>query len=428
MNSIRIGIDLGTTTISLVSVDAVTEELLVQTTVLSESTLPSKEHVLQDPQSILEKAVSSLNKMIKQFPNVSVIGLTGQMHGILYLNQQGEAISPLYTWQDLSAELQKGICYRDKAFACCGETAPSGYGLMTHYVLHCQGKVPAGASTFCTIADYLGMRLTGRTKPCLHISNAAALGFFDLVSGKFKHEVLERLGIDIALLPPCTGQSEMLGRFQNIPVSVAIGDNQAAFLGAVDDPEHAILMNIGTGSQISMLTDEQVKHPALEIRPFVDGNYLCSYSALCGGDAYAVLERFFRMIAREMTGEDTPQYELMAKLAACKVPPLTVDTAFRGTRLQPELRGAIQGLSTDNFTPEALVRGVLAGMVEELYQQFENMPKPQHVTHLVASGNGIRRNPVLQELCAARFHLPLTIPDCPEEAALGASRFAALCR
>lgn len=428
MQQTQIGIDLGTTTISLVVLDSEKQTVLWQRTEQSRSNLSSEHHALQNPAQILLVATKLLEEALTEYPNTTSIGLTGQMHGILYLNAAGEAVSPLYTWQDCSADtFGTPVSFREQARQHCGKTAPNGYGLLTHYVLQCTEQLPKHAVGFCSIADYLGMRLTGRKNPLLHTSMAASFGFFSVTSLQFELSALHALQIDASFLPPYTAENTCLGLFGEIPVSIALGDNQAAFFGAVEHPEVSVLVNVGTGSQICLLCDHPTKDPALETRPFLNHRFLCSYSALCGGYAYAILEGFFRSIAREMTGKDASQYELMGKWAASEEIPLDITTTFQGTRLQPELRGSIQNLSADNFTPHALVRGVLAGIVEELYEKLEAMPVEHPLTTLVTSGNGIRKNPVLQQFFSSRFQLPLALPECAEEAAIGAARFGALC-
>ena len=62
---------------------------------------------------------------------------------------------------------------RDKT----GISAASGYGLITHLYNLRNGLVPRDAVSLCTVADYLGMVLTGRKYPLVHVSNAASLGF-----------------------------------------------------------------------------------------------------------------------------------------------------------------------------------------------------------------------------------------------------------
>ena len=77
--------------------------------------------------------------------------------------------------------------------------------------------------------------------------------------------------------------------YKDIPVTVAIGDNQASFLGAAGSENNTLLVNMGTGGQISVLTDQYFETEGIEARPFLGGKYLLVGASLCGGKAYALL-------------------------------------------------------------------------------------------------------------------------------------------
>jgi hypothetical protein len=59
----------------------------------------------QAPQDIFRTVEEILQRLCELCPEIAAIGLTGQMHGILYLNRSGEAVSPLFTLQDQSGLL-----------------------------------------------------------------------------------------------------------------------------------------------------------------------------------------------------------------------------------------------------------------------------------------------------------------------------------
>ena len=101
-------------------------------------------------------------------------------------------------------------------------------------------------------------------------------------------------------------------------------------------------------------------------------------------------------------------------------------TTFSGTRSNPDERGSIQNIGVLNFTPAAMTLGMLKGILGELFEMYEVMcdKKGSKPTKLVGSGNGIRRNPLLQELAEEMFGMKLAIPVCKEEAAYGAALFA----
>ena len=105
---------------------------------------------------------------------------------------------------------------------------------------------------------------------------------------------------------------------------------------------------------------------------------------------------------------------------------LSVDTRFCGTRCEPDIKGAILQITEDNFTPQQLTRGFLIGMCRELFAFYEQMEKlmGNKRTHLVGSGNGVRKNKILQHYLEETFKMPIEIPTNTEEAAFGATVFA----
>ena len=100
----------------------------------------------------------------------------------------------------------------------------------------------------------------------------------------------------------------------------------------------------------------------------------------------------------------------------------TVRTSFLGTRENPRETGSVSGIRLDNFRPAALIRGVLDGMAQELYGLYHTIQTGTGLSpaRLMASGNGVRRNPALR----ARFGMPLAVVAHQEEAAYGAAAAA----
>ena len=427
--STLIGLDIGTTSISAVAAEVSSGALLRSVTVPNDGILPSPDGVsrLQDPVRIVETALGLKESLAAEFSPVAAIGVTGQMHGILYLNQAGRAVSPLYTWQDGRGNLPYGkSTYAAHLSTRSCYPLASGFGLVTHFINREQGLVPSEAVTFCTIQDYIALLLARRKTPLLHASDAASFGCFDLEAHTFDRFAMEKLGFDNAFLPAVTAETAIIGQDGSIPVAAAIGDNQASVLGSLRENAD-ILVNIGTGSQVSAVVSAPVPFPAGAVRPYVDGKFLLAGSPLCGGRAYALLHRFFARCAELFGGDGRDIYTVMNDMAAEQPEDhsLTVDTRFCGTRNDPALRGALSEISEDNFTPEQLTRGVLWGMTAELRGLYGEMPLLSPATGLVGSGNAVRKNPVLRRYLEEQFNLPLKLPVHREEAAFGAAVFAA---
>ncbi len=428
-----IGLDIGTTSVCGILIDA-TDGMVIKTrTEKNDSflTTPNDWAKEQNPKRLLSILKSIADDLLGEGKEKVVsIGLTGQMHGIVYLNTDGKPVSSLRTWQDSRGNLpyKDGKSYAAYMSEITGYDLATGYGTVTYFYDSINNLVPPDAVTFCNIHDLAAMMLTERKTPLLHTSDAAAIGLFDISTNTFDQGAITALGLNPALFPDVTNGFAIVGQYCGIPVSVALGDNQASFLGSVDDMNESLLVNVGTGAQISCLV-RTVPESVLDCRPLFDESYIIAGSSLCGGRAYAILERFLREVAETVSGtEITSAYPAMDRLMGgldniCNS--LTVTTTFSGTRTKPEERGRIEGIGIDNFTMASLCDGVLVGMVSELhnmYQQmlpFLNVPK----TFMVGSGNGIRYNKPLITRFERIFGLPLRIPSHKEEAAFGASLY-----
>ena len=424
-----IGLDIGTTTLSAVLLDGQTRLPLARRTVAHGAFLPSAPYEkIQDAEKIAALSLELIDSLRREGGPVSAVGLTGQMHGIVYVNAEGRAVSPLFTWQDGRGNLPlpDGRRFADALSEETGCPLASGYGSVTHAYLTRNNLLPEGAVKFTTIHGYLAMLLTGRKAPLLHASDAASFGLFDLASGKFDPAATEKIGA--GYFPEVTRTACVMGETVfGEKVVTAIGDNQASFLGALDGKRDAVLVNIGTGSQVSVRTGRLLVCPDCETRPLDGNEYLLVGAPLCGGRAYAILEKFLRTCAQLSGAQPRSLYEQMNELAMdTPSNPLEIRTVFAGTRARPDERGSILNLGEDNFTPAHLIHGTLTGMANELYEYSAAMAQAtgSPAKELIASGNAVRMNPALRKILSRTFRMPLTIPACEEEAATGAARLA----
>ena len=479
-----IGLDIGTTTVCGVLVDAKTGELLDAKTLTNDSVIESVHTYerTQDADKILVKCKNILEEYLSEQEDIVSIGVTGQMHGIVYVDENGVAVSPLYTWQDgrgdlccpdIQNDIQKkltvadsetvenidngnkvadnaeiaelgngAITYAAELSKITGYHMASGFGLTTNYYNTKHGLVPEEAKSFCTIPDYVAMSLAGEKRPKMHQTMAASLGLYNMEAGDFDRTSVEKAGMNSELLPEVATTSTICGAYtadmekypayvgKTIPVAVAFGDNQASFLGSVNQ-DCKVLLNVGTGGQVSVYSEELIKADGIECRPYLKGSYLMAGSSLCGGYSYNLVKRFFEEIYA-LAGVGCPKdiYSIMNRIAgeaAEKEKTLTVDTRFNGSRENPALTGSITGLTVDTFHPGDLAYGVLRGLCEELYQFYNVLPENlKDGSHFVGSGNGIRKNPLLQKIASNRFRMKLRIPKYAEEAAYGAVLFSLL--
>lgn len=427
-----IGIDIGTTTICAVCLNE--EGRLLQSKTLPNSSCEAGQsfEALQSPDNILNSCKQLIAEMAEQFRDICAIGISNQMHGILYIDKKGSAVSPLYTWQDERGNLY----YRDEETYCMrlsritGYPMATGFGLSTHYYNYANSCIPAGAVKLCTIGDYVAMKLCSMSIPRMHPSNAASLGLFNIEVNQFDADALRKADIDISFLPEITKGEEWVGRTQSgIPVCAAIGDNQASVFGSLEGSS-TIHINIGTSSQISVVTDSVTASEFAECRPYLLNKYLLVGAPLCGGYSYHILKNFFEEAAQMMGMKSVDDLYEKMNIAGFEAyshgsDGLAVDTRFRGTRAEPRLRGRITGISSDNFKPKNLIIALLRGICEELYSCFASIQgSAGNQNPICASGNGVRLNPLLIKLLEETFERSVIIPDNREEASVGAAKAA----
>lgn len=407
-----IGIDIGTTSICGVVVETESGEILKSLTKPNNSFIKSQKNFekIQDTEIIMQSVYDLLSELDAE--SAGAIGFSGQMHGIVYTDENGNAVSPLYIWQDERAALEyKGGKSYAEYLGCF-----AGYGLATDFYNEKNELIPENAVYLCTVADYAVMQLCGLKKPLVHITNAASLGCFDIEKNCFT--------LDNPRLPDVTAEFKSVGTYKGISVCVAFGDNQASFMGSVSDSENA-LINIGTGSQISWLTETPVIADGVENRPFDGERYLAAGCALCGGRAFAMVEKLFREIANLAGCEVESMYLQIDKIIENKTETsLSADCRFCGTRNDPSVRGSINNISESNFTAADIAYSVLVGMSDELYQMYKS--GGMNAKKLVCSGNGIRKNSALRRIVSEMFGCDIKIPFYAEEASYGAALAASV--
>lgn len=423
---ISIGIDVGTTTICGVAADAENGDLLKSITLDNDSFINNDivYEKAQNPERIFELITKILDDLFNEFETIVSIGISNQMHGILYVDNNGNALSPLYIWQDErgNEKFNSSKTYAEHLSEIAGYTVAAGFGLTTHYYNLLNNNVPANAVKICTVGDYIAMRLCKQNSPVMHISNAASLGVFNIKNNEFDVEKLKLAKIDTSILPKVISDFNILGEYKGAGVCVAVGDNQASFIGSVIG-DNALLINVGTGAQVSVCTNNTKSADGVEIRPLFGEKRICVGASLCGGRAYALLENFFKECLSyfgNTTADDL--YKKMDSLALSeeKTEPLKISTLFCGTRNNPALRGGVENLGIENFTPKAFVCGVLNGIADELENFYKSMNVDIIPKIIVGSGNGIRKNEPLKKLLSERFNMQLLIPKNREEASFGA--------
>jgi len=444
--------------------------------------LPAGYHE-QDPLRIRDLCLGLIQKLLNEKKvcdnEVVGIGITGQMHGVLLSNCDLEPQSNLITWRDQRTLFEmikdKGLFpLGDASWRISEKAGPnnhssiinnhcsgyineavdalgtgihqrtgcrlhSGYGGATLRWLAKNGRLSEGAVAL-TIADYVAGCLTGVC--ATEGTQAASWGIFNLQEGVWDAEALNRLGITKDVLPPVFSTARPLGNIRpalaqqlglgsSVQVCSPLGDNQASIIGAAGFADDVAVLNLGTGGQISIPQKDYKFVETFETRPMPFGGFILVGASLCGGWVYTCLQKFIQTTVKEFAGTELSDEEIYSRMnsIAAETPEgasgISVDTRFSGTRHDPNRRGSISGIGVENFTPANLIRGFVEGMVREL-ADMASAAGIKDFIRIIASGNAVRKNPVVSEAIESIFGLPCYISSHREEAALGAAYAAAI--
>ena len=456
--SLLIGIDIGTTTITSLAVNGDDGSIIHATTTANDARYADRPQGRSEwnADRIVAQTIQCLKDvgttLGSRSSDVVGIGMTGQQHGMVLVDSNLHAVSPLINWQDqrgnephpdggsyievLSKRLgadqyQRHGCY-----------LRTGFMNVTLKWLTDHDLVPAGSKA-AFIMDLVASQLCGApltSDPTV----AGTAGLLDIHKNQWDADALGTLGLSIDMLPRVGSVREEVGRLTpqmaavtglptGIPVFTPIGDNQASFLGSVVDRHSQLSINVGTGGQVSAYSETAGQHPALEIRPFPYGGFLLAHVDACGGQSFAALENFFRAVAAEVFDIEVNDaaYERMKELASRVTrgsEGLNCLPLFTGTRQDPTQRASWSGMSLENFTPAMMTRSLLEGIAAVFNDGFAALQScgVTGITEIAGAGNGIRENKVLVDCIEQQFGMSVRKRAEKEEATLGAAITAAV--
>ena len=435
---LHLGIDIGTTKVSAA---IAAEDMSFHATAASDhnAAVPREEGFFEQDFGKIEKAVREALDALPQdaLGSVVSVGISTQMHTVL-LGRTDGTVSNCVTWQDRRAESIIAELRRAS-----GRDLFPGYGAVT-LAWYVRRDELDDWDWAATPGDELARRLTGANRvSAMDPSLAASWGIYDSVRHDWDYNAADALGIPRRFLPRIAPSGTEAGRTsshfsaipKDIPVYIAIGDNQASVLGSGGNPDTDLFATVGTGSQLSAVMPEDDARlipaaPGLDFRPFPGGRMLVAVPPLSGGKAWSLLADAVSGILVAFGAEPPKGCNLLdflsdlAEKAAPDAGGLRILPDFFGTRVHPGEFGSITGITATNFTLPNVARAMANGIVENLFA-----PMPESVIRsrcrIVGSGNGLAKCAAVRRALQERCKLPLVMPQVREEAATGAALFTA---
>lgn len=266
-------------------------------------------------QSIAAAIRHIIDDLCEQFPSISAIGFSTQMHGVVLTDEQNRAISPFISWQDDRANerFSDGDSLVDvvrrqvssPVFARTGINPRAGLGALNARRWLDENPVLASdARRVHTLGSFILASVVGVY--CTHLTNAAALGVVDIRVGRWENELIERLGLDDLEFPEIQHEFNPVSTVErngrHVEIFPDIGDHQASVYGSQRDDADSISISLGTAGIAARTSPKLVPSERYEVRPYVGGRYLQTISRLPGGRHLDVCTALFSTVGRDVFG------------------------------------------------------------------------------------------------------------------------------
>ena len=403
-----LGIDTSTTSSKALLIDSNGEVIAVA---MSPHTLQTPKPLWseQDPaewwvavsasiKSVLEKAGISGDK-------VAAVGLTGQMHGLVLLDDAGNVLRPAILWNDQRTQSQCDEIHqrigKEKFIQITGNVALTGFTApKILWVQENEPEVFAKAKHVLLPKDYIRLKLTGEY--AMDKADGAGTVLFDLKSRDWSAEVLDALGIDKSWMPRTFEGPEFTGHVTaeaaaltglkvGTPVAAGGGDQAAQAVGVGAVEAGIVGLTVGTSGVIFATTPSALIEPEGRLHAFchaVPGMWHFMGVML---SAAGSLQWYRDTLAPDMSFDDLVK-EAESAPAGCEgllfLPYLSGE---RTPYPDPLARGAFVGL-TLRHSRAYMTRAVLEGVAFGLKDSFTLIQNAGlgKITQVRASGGGTK--------------------------------------
>jgi xylulokinase len=404
----------------------------------------------QEPEAWWQACCDVLRRLVAKAPGpIEAIGLTGQMHGAVFLDGDGVVIRPALLWNDQRTAAECALIEQAVGAERLRQIAgnPALTGFQAPKVLWLRDNEPeayARVRSLLLPKDFIRYRLAGVRAS--DASDAAGTLLLDLAARDWSTEILGALGIPEGWLPRVYEGPEVTGHVsaegvaatglpQGLPVIAGGGDNAAAAVGCGVVRPGTGFVSLGTSGVVFVPSATLEIDPSGALHAFchaVPGQYHLMGVMLSAAGSL----RWYRdVIATEQAatadarGIDVYD-ELLAQ--AAEIAPGAEGLYFlpylageRTPHMDPYARGGWVGLTLAHdrrHLVRALVEGVSFGLKDGLVL-MERLGVSPDLLYAVGGG---ARNPLWRAMLASILGVPLQRLEVEEGPALGAALLAAV--
>jgi len=444
-HGIFIGIDSGTQGVKTIALDAETGQVVGRSTIAHQLISGPNGRREQEPQWWWDALVQAVRMLLTResvaASRVRAISISGQQHGFVPLDSNGEVIRPAKLWCDTetAAEamaLTDELGGTDRAIELTGSSIAAGF--TASKVKWLREHEPGNYDRLAMILlphDYLNYRLTGEY--VTEAGDASGTAYFDVRRREWCNAVLRAIDSSGKLegcLPRLIESADPagtvipavareLGLPENVLVASGGGDNMLAAIGTGNVRPGVVTASLGTSGTVYAYADSPVIDPAGELAAFCSstGGWLplaCTMNVTVSTEA---VRNMFRLSLDEFNA------------AAASAPPgadgVILAPFFNGERT-PALPGAtagFQGLTATNATRENLCRAAIEGPTLGLRYALGVLKRCGITPAEIRLVGGGAKSPLWRQMVADMFDCPVACPVETEAGALGAAIQAHWC-
>jgi xylulokinase len=367
--------------------------------------------------------------------DVAALGVAGQQHGMVALDDRGDVVRPALLWNDTrsaraAADLI-GELGGPAAWADAVGTVPVA-SLTVSKLRWLRDHEPGSASRVAAVAlphDWLSWKVAGLAPELGALatdrSDASGTGYWSPRNG-YRSDLLELALGRAVRLPQVLGPAESVVAQgsaavpEGTVVSAGAGDNAGAALGLGMRPGD-VAISIGTSGVVCAVSAVPTADALGQIAGFADatGEYL---PLVCTLNAARVLDAACRM--------QGVRHDRLAELALSAPPGadgLTLVPYLEGERTpnRPNATGTLYGLCLSTATPAHLARAAVEGMLCGLADGLDALRAHGVGTERLLLIGGGARSEAVRRIAPQVFGMPVEVPEPGEYVADGAARQAA---
>ncbi len=440
--SLFIGIDSGTQSVKAIVLDLETRKVIAEAraphALITGLPVGHMEQRPQDWTAALDTVLGAVAAKIDR-ARVRGIGVSGQQHGFVPLNERGEVIRAAKLWCDTSTTAEcaiitkklggpKAALRKTGNLILPGFTAPKILWLKRHE--------PANFRRLRHVLlphDYLNFHLTGNY--FMEHGDASGTALMDVRTRTWSRDALAAIDRNLGDWLPAISESheaagtlrvslsEKFGLPRDVVVSAGGGDNMMGAIGTGNVAPGVVTASFGTSGTIYAYAKKPVIDPQGEIAAFCSstGGWL---PLLCTMNVTTVTEQ-----VRGLFGQDHAALEASVASAPAGAGGLVLLPYFAGERTPnvPEGSGVLLGLNERTFNAAHLARAAMEGVTMGMNYGLRRLATlGVKATEIRVTGGGAK-SPVWRQLMADIFGVPVVAMIEDEGAALGGALQAAWC-